>query len=124
MRHQKKKGIIDREKSSREALLRSLTGQLITHEKINTTEAKAKILKSRVEKLISQAKHNTLNQKRMLKKFIIKESQIKKLFFEIAPRFKNRAGGYLRINKLGKRKGDNAPLVQIEIVKENEKPAK
>lgn len=121
MRHRKKKGILGRKKAPRKALLRNLAGQLITQEKIRTTEAKAKILKSYLEKLISYARHDTPRSRKRVKKFLYQESKVKKLFSQIAPRFKNRTGGYLRITKIGPRKGDNAPLVQIEIVKEDEK---
>lgn len=120
MRHRKKKGILDRKKSSREALLRSLAGHLIDKEKIITTMARAKILKSLMEKLITTAKNNTIVNKREIKKFVYQENLLKKLFLEIVPQINKNKGGYLKISKLGNRKGDNAPLVQIEILKKNE----
>jgi len=121
MRHRKKKGILSRKKAPREALLRNLAGQLIMHEKIKTTESKAKILKSVVEKLISTARENTVVNRRKIKKILYSEKQINKLFSEITPRLKKRKSGYLRISKLGNRKGDNAAIVQIEILNGDEK---
>jgi len=121
MRHRKKKGILDRKKSSRESLLRNLAGQLIEFERIKTTEAKARILKPIAEKLLTSAKNDTITSRRMVKKFIYQEKLIKKLFSDLAPRFHNRNSGYLRISKINNRKGDGAPIVQIEIIKDDEK---
>lgn len=125
MRHRNKKKIIGRKKAPREALFRNLAGQLILHGKIITTIAKAKALKAVVEKLLTLAKTDNINNRRTAKKYLYKESQIKTLFTEIGPKLSGQKGGYLRITKIGKRKGDGALTVQIELLKKDEeKPAK
>ena len=120
MRHKKAKGILDRKKSSRKALMRSLCESLILKEKINTTAAKAKFLKSHVEKLITLGKTENLTTRRAAIKSLYTEKAVKKLFV-LGARFKDRPGGYTRISKIGNRKGDNAPIVTIEFVSQDEK---
>jgi large subunit ribosomal protein L17 len=99
----------------RRALLRSLIVNLVRDGKIKTTEAKAKEIRPRIEKMISRARVDNLANKRML---IAKigESATKKMFEEIAPKYKNRKGGYTRIAKLPARKGDAAKVAIIEFV--------
>jgi|SaaInlStandDraft_3_1057020.scaffolds.fasta_scaffold90939_2 large subunit ribosomal protein L17 len=120
MRHKKSKGILDRNKPARKALMRSLAENLILHEKITTTEAKAKNLRSFAEKLITIAKTESIVNIRSVKKSLYTEKAVKKLFV-LGKRFKNRPGGYTRISKIGNRKGDNAPMVRIELVSQDEK---
>ncbi|PIY96542.1 MAG: 50S ribosomal protein L17 [Candidatus Kerfeldbacteria bacterium CG_4_10_14_0_8_um_filter_42_10] len=120
MRHRKKKGILDRKRAARDALLRNLAGQLIEFEKIKTTAGKANILKPIVEKLIHLATVDTIANRRIAKKYLYQEKLIKKLFSEIAPKLNAKKGGYLRISKISNRKGDNSLIVQIEIIKGNE----
>lgn len=116
MRHCKKGKILDRPKASRQALLKNLAASLIMHEKIKTTQAKAKVLRPIVEKMISIAKNNTLfNRRRLLAKLPTKDA-VKKILEEIGPRYKEREGGYTRIIKLGRRKGDGAEIAQIELI--------
>lgn len=117
MRKRKKGRKLSRNRDQRAALLRSLSRALILKEKIKTTEAKAKELKSFAEKQISLAKKSdTLYARRLLaKKFSPKI--VKKMVDEIAPRYKTRSGGYTRIIKLGPRKSDGAKMVQIELIK-------
>ena len=97
-------------------LLSTLAAQLFTHEAIDTTEAKAKALRPYAEKLITKAKRGDLAARREVLKDIRDRDIVARLFHEIAPRFDERAGGYIRILKLGPRKGDGAPMARIELV--------
>lgn len=116
MRHQKKGKKLDRNAATRKALLKSLSGGLVLHEKIKTTQAKAKFLKSHFEKLITKAKKGDLTARRNLNKYLPTEKEVKKMMEEIGPRYKDRAGGYTRIIKIGPRVGDGAEMAQIELV--------
>jgi large subunit ribosomal protein L17 len=116
MRHRNKIKILDRKKAARKALLRNLATSLILFEKIKTTEAKAKVLKPFIEKLVTRGKINNLNNRRQLKKSLYSENAVKKMLEELSPRYKDRKGGYLRIIKLHARQGDAAKLAQIEFV--------
>ena len=116
MRHANKKKILDRKKASRKALLRSLATSLILYEKIKTTEAKAKVLRPFVERLITKGKRNDLIAQRHLRKFLYKDSAVKKVLEVLSPRYKERKGGYTRIIKLGARRGDAAKMAVIEFV--------
>jgi large subunit ribosomal protein L17 len=98
-----------------------------SHEKIVTTDAKAKELRSIAEKMITFGKKGDLNSMRLAASYIRDKKIVSKLFSAIAPRYKERNGGYTRIIKLGMRSGDNALLSQIELVEEEiveKKPAK
>jgi large subunit ribosomal protein L17 len=106
---------LNRDTGQRQALLKGLAGALIRSEAIETTEAKAKASVSLIEKLITKAKTASLNDVRQIETVISDKGLIQKLVSEIAPRFKNRAGGYLRLIKLGSRVGDNAPMVRMEF---------
>ncbi|PIR67065.1 MAG: 50S ribosomal protein L17 [Parcubacteria group bacterium CG10_big_fil_rev_8_21_14_0_10_36_14] len=121
MRHHIKTKTLGRKKASREALFRSLATSLVLYEKIKTTEAKAKLLRSYVEKMITLGKKNTLHTRRQLLKKLYVESAVKKVLDDLSPRFSQRKGGYLRITKLGFRRGDAAKMVKIEFV-ESAKP--
>lgn len=115
MRHQKKGRKFGRETNERKALLRSLVYNFILKKKIKTTEAKARELRPVAEKLVTRAKTDTLaNRKIIISK--IGEQAAKKLFNEIAPSYKNRAGGYTRIMKLPPRKADGSKMAVIEFV--------
>lgn len=116
MRHRKKGTILGREKAPREALLRNLATSIILFEKIKTTEAKAKAVKSLVEKAITSGKKPTLASRRKLMSFFYTEHPVKKILEVLAPRYESRAGGYTRIVKIGARKNDGAQMVQIELV--------
>ena len=116
MRHRKTGKTLDRKKGARKALLRNLTTNLILYEKIKTTEAKAKAIKSIVEKLITKGKTNDLSTRRKLLQYLYLENAVKKVLEDLGPRYKDRKGGYLRIIKLGPRSGDSARMVQIEFV--------
>lgn len=107
---------LNREKGPRNALLRVMVNNFLMHEKIKTTEAKAKELKPIVEKMITKAKNGGLANSRLLGKDLTKEI-LKKLTKEIAPRYAERQGGYTRIIKLGPRVSDGAKVAIIELVK-------
>ena len=108
--------------SGRKALFRDLVTDLFIQERIQTTEAKAKELRSIAEKLITLAKRGDLHARRQAAAFVRREQvtedqdAIQKLFSELAPRYAERAGGYTRILKLGPRRGDSAPMVYLELV--------
>jgi large subunit ribosomal protein L17 len=125
---------LGRNSSARKALLRDLVTDLILNERIETTEAKAKELRSIADKLITLGKRGDLHARRQAAEFVrINRSYtenegeeathhknvdaVKKLFEDIAPRYQERNGGYTRILKLGPRRGDGAPMVFIELVK-------
>ncbi|PJA46028.1 50S ribosomal protein L17 [Candidatus Uhrbacteria bacterium CG_4_9_14_3_um_filter_50_9] len=116
MRHRKKGTILDRKKASREALLRNLAASVILHERVKTTEAKAKAVRPLVEKAITRGKQPTLANRRQLMKFFYTDHPINKLFEVLGPRYASRPGGYTRIVKLGHRQNDGADMVQIELV--------
>ena len=97
-------------------LLSTLAAQLFTHEAIDPTEAKAKMLRPYAEKLITKAKKGDLASRREVLKDIPDRDVVAHLFHEIGPRFEDRDGGYTRILKLGPRKGDAAPMARIELV--------
>jgi len=116
MRHRKKGRKLQRKRDQRKALLRNLSESLILNEGIVTTEAKAKELRPFIERRITIAKKGDLSAIRQLRKdFSEKITQI--LVKKIAPRYKERNGGYTRITKIGVRKGDGAKMVKIELVK-------
>ncbi|WMJ16061.1 50S ribosomal protein L17 [Geobacillus proteiniphilus] len=115
---------LGRTTSQRKALLRDLATDLIINERIETTEARAKGLRSVMEKMITLGKRGDLHARRQAAAFIRKEvansetgqDALQKLFSDIAPRYQDRQGGYTRIMKLGPRRGDGAPMVIIELV--------
>lgn len=116
MRHRKKKKVLDRASAQRRALLKNLATQLILYEKIKTTEAKAKALRPLVEKLISRGKKDNLANRRLVMAQLTIKKAAKKVFEVFGPKYKERAGGYLRIIKLNRRVGDNSQTAQIEFV--------
>ena len=115
MRHQKAERKLGRTTSHRLAILRNMVTSLIEHEKICTTDPKAKELRRIAEKMITLGKRGDLHAIRQAMKVIRKKSIAKKLFDEVAPRFKDINGGYTRIIKLKRRHGDNAPVSIIEL---------
>jgi large subunit ribosomal protein L17 len=98
-------------------LYRNLVSDLLAYGKITTTEAKAKEVQSLAEKMITLGKVGSLVSRRRVLAFTTNEKVVKKLFDEIAPMYAERPGGYTRIIKLGPRSGDNAPLVQLQLIK-------
>ena len=97
-------------------LLGGLAASLFTHERIQTTEAKAKALRPVAERLITFAKDGGVHARRQVLKVVPDRDVVHKLFSEIGPRFSERPGGYTRILKIGPRKGDGAPMALIELV--------
>ena len=117
MRHQKKKNSLGLKTAPRKALLINLAESLVLHEKIKTTGAKARVLRSFVEKLVTKSKKSDLATRRRLLSTVRSENVVKKLLEVIGPRYKTRAGGYTRITKLDSRRvGDNVEEVIIEFV--------
>lgn len=116
MRKRKKGRKLNRKKDQRKALKVSLVSSLIKKEKIRTTEAKAKEISGFVEKQITKAKVGDLHSRRLLLRFFSPQIA-KKLIEEIAPRYKERKGGYTRIIKLGPRKDSGAKMAVIELIK-------
>ena len=117
MRHSKKKGKLSRDAAHRKSMMRTMSKQLIEHERIRTTQPKAKALKPEFEKLITLAKRGDLHARRQaLSQLNQDKFVVHKLFEEIAPRYSSRNGGYTRIVKLGPRRSDSAEMVSIELV--------
>jgi large subunit ribosomal protein L17 len=116
MRHRKKINKLGRSKSHRKATLKNLTSAIVQNQQIKTTLAKAKAARSFVEKLITIGKKDTVAARRQAFKFLQNHQLVKKLFDEIAPTFANRSGGYTRVIKLGRRKGDGAELAILQLV--------
>ncbi|NCP17230.1 50S ribosomal protein L17 [Candidatus Kuenenbacteria bacterium CG_4_9_14_3_um_filter_39_14] len=116
MRHQKVIPKLGRPRGHRRALLKNLANSLVLYEHIKTTEAKAKILKPKVERLVTRAKVANLHNRRELLKVLPTKNAVKKLFEVIGPKYKERKGGYLRIIKLEPRQGDGAKMAIIEFV--------
>lgn len=115
---------LGRTSAQRKALLRDLATDLIINERIETTEARAKELRSVVEKMITLGKRGDLHARRQAAAYIrhevanaeTNEDAVQKLFGDIATRYQERQGGYTRIMKMGPRRGDGAPVVIIELV--------
>ena len=114
MRHQVFGRKLNRDVKERRALFKSLVIALITHGRIKTTIAKAKAIKGLVDKLVTKAKDSSNGAKSQLASFLTKKEAIRKLTDVVAPKFKDRIGGYLRMIKVGKRVTDNAEEVILE----------
>lgn len=110
------RGKLGRTGAHRKAMFRNSVTSLFEHEKIRTTEGKAKNVKPEAERLITLAKRGDLHARRLVEAYVIDPKVAKKLFDDIAPRYKERDGGYVRIIKLGERRGDGAPEVIVELV--------
>lgn len=116
MRHGMNGRKLNRHTGERMALYKGLVADLIRHERIRTTEAKAKEAKGMAEKIITLGKRGDLHARRLALAFITDTTVIDKVFHVLAPRYADRTGGYARIIKIGFRKGDAAPLVQLELI--------
>lgn len=121
MRHLKKGRKLNRDQGHRKALFRNLAISLLKHERIETTDAKAKDLRGVTEKLITLGKKGDLHSRRIAAKKIHDAEVLKKLFDDIAKRNDGRNGGYTRVVKSRFRKGDCAQLSVIELVEKGEK---
>jgi large subunit ribosomal protein L17 len=120
MRHGVAQKKLNRTAAHREAMFANMAASLIKHEQIVTTLPKAKALRPVVEKLVTLAKRGDLAARRLVISRMGDETQAKKLFDVLAPRYKARAGGYTRVLKAGFRQGDNAPVAVIEFVDRDE----
>ena len=116
MRHRIAGRKLGRPTDHRLALYRNLATDLLRYEKIQTTEAKAKEVRSLAESMITKAKGGGIHNRRQVLAELYDPTVVDKLFETLAPRFQDREGGYTRIIKIGPRKGDAAPLVQLELV--------
>ena len=132
MNHRNGFNPLSRTTAHRRAMSRNMVTSLFRYERITTTKSKALEVRKSAEKLITRAKEDTVHNRREVAKFIADEKILNKLFTEIAPRMKERNGGYTRVLKLGYRQGDAADVVILELVdykldteaKEEKKPAK
>jgi large subunit ribosomal protein L17 len=120
MRHNKKFNHLGRTSSHRKALLSNMANSLIFHKRITTTVAKAKALKIYVEPLITKAKDDSTNSRRVVFEYLKSKTATAMLFREVAEKVGDRPGGYTRILKTGNRLGDNAEMCIIELVDFNE----
>ncbi|HEY7951963.1 MAG TPA: 50S ribosomal protein L17 [Solirubrobacteraceae bacterium] len=117
MRHQKTRNKLSRSASHRKALLMNLSKEVLEHERITTTEAKAKAVKPELEKLITLGKRGDLHARRQALSALSQDKfAVYRLFEEVAPRYMDRPGGYTRILKLGPRRSDATEMVFLELV--------
>ncbi len=116
MRHNVKNKKLGRTSSHRRAMFRNQLASLIQHGRITTTLAKAKALRPIAEKLVTHGRKDTVAARRLVRKWISDRTLVQRLFDDIAPRFVDRPGGYLRVVKLGHRKGDGAETAVLEFV--------
>ena len=116
MRHKVAGRLFSRTANQRKALLRGLVSSLFEHQRIETTVAKAKAIRGIAEKLVTFGKRGDLHAKRMVMSYIPNRTVMSKLFSEIAPRFADRNGGYLRIIQTRQRVNDRAPMAIIEFI--------
>ena len=118
MRHNKSGKRLGRNTPHRTAMLRNMVTSLFDHEKITTTDARAKELRKVVDRMITLGKRGDLHARRQVLSVIRDQQIVAKLFDQIGPRYKDRPGGYTRIIKIGSRLGDNAPQSIIALVEE------
>ena len=116
MRHLKKGRSLHRKSSHRKALLCNLAVSILTNGRVQTTEAKAKEVRGLVDRIITWGKRGDLHARRLTARQVRSRTIVKKVFDELAPRYRDRPGGYTRIMKMGFRHGDNAPVVIMELV--------
>ncbi len=121
MRHGKSIKKLGRTSSHRKAMLRNMVTSFIKHEKIRTTDLKAKELKKVAEKMVTLGKRGDLHARRQALSFVRDRDAVGKLFVELSSRYKDRSGGYTRIVKIGYRVGDNAPMSMIEFIADDKK---
>lgn len=116
MRHKKSGKQLNRNSSHRKAMFKNMANSLIDHEVIKTTLPKAKELRRFIEPLITTSKEDTVSKRRLVFSRLRDRDSVTKLFNDLAPRFKERPGGYLRILKCGYRTGDKAPMAYVELL--------
>ena len=120
MRHGCKVNKLSRTHAHRAAMLSNMASSLILHKRIETTLAKAKALRGYVEPLINRTKADSTHQRRMVFSYLQNKEAVKELFGDVATKVANRPGGFTRILKLGRRMGDGAEMVMMELVDYNE----
>ena len=111
---------LGRTTAHRRAMFRNMLASLVEHGRIRTTLPKAKALRPVAEKVITRSREDSVHARRLVRRWLPNRDHVKKLFDEIAPRYADRPGGYLRITKLGPRRGDAAELAVIEFVDTDE----
>jgi large subunit ribosomal protein L17 len=116
LRHQRSGKKLGRDSAHRKALYANLTASLIEHGRIRTTESKAKAVRPVAEKMITLGRDGSIHARRQALAFLRSQEIVHMLFSEVAPRFKDRPGGYTRVIKLGPRQGDAAPMAYLELV--------
>ena len=116
MRHRRAGKKLGRDSAHRKALYANLASALIEHGRIETTEAKAKAVKPIAEQMITLGRRGDIHARRQALAYLRSQEVVHELFSEVAPRFRDRPGGYTRIVKLGPRPGDSAPMVYLELV--------
>jgi large subunit ribosomal protein L17 len=121
MRHLKDGRKLNRTAAHRKALMRNLLKALLLREQIRTTDAKAKELRRRADRIVTLGKKGTLHARRLAYAYLGSRKLVRRLFEEVAPRFEGRAGGYTRVLKIGPRRGDAAPVSVIEFTVRAEK---
>ena len=122
MRHRRRGRALSRSRSHRAALVRNQVTELLRHEAIVTTEAKAKEIRPVAERMITLGKKGTLHARRLAAAVLTDKTVVKRLFDDVGPRFSERPGGYTRIVKLGPRRGDGARMAHIELVEKAAAP--
>ena len=116
MRHRIARRKLSRPTAHRMSMLRTTVTDLLRHEVIKTTEPKAREVKRLAERMITRGKKGTLHERRQAAAFLTDSSVLRKLFDELGPRFQDRPGGYVRMVKMGPRKGDAAPMAVLELM--------
>ena len=116
MRHHIAGRKLSRPTAHRKSMLRTIVTDLLRHESIQTSEAKAKEVRRLAEKVITRGKGGTLHDRRQAATVLTDESVLRKLFDDLGPRYQDRPGGYTRILKLGPRRGDATPMALLELV--------
>lgn len=116
MRHRIAGRKLSRPTAHRMSMLRTMVTDLLKHETVQTTEAKAREIRPLAEKMITRGKKGTLHERRLAATFLTDQDVLKKVFEELGPRFESRTGGYTRMVKLGQRKGDAAPMAIVELL--------
>ncbi|MFC1727554.1 50S ribosomal protein L17 [Patescibacteria group bacterium] len=119
MRHRVAGKKLSRHRSHRKSLFKGLISSLVIYGEVKTTESKAKAVRPLVEKLITKGKPGTLHARRLIAAFLQDKKVVNKIVDELSPLFKDRPGGYTRIIRIGRRQGDDAMMVKLELV---EKP--
>lgn len=120
MRHRIAGKKLSRHRAHRKALFKNLINSLITHGEIKTTESKAKSVRRLVDRLITRGKAGTLHARRSIAAFLQDKKVVNRIVDEFAPVFKKRPGGFTRMTRLGRRRGDDAMMVKLELVEKPE----